>query len=159
MQHQYNNTAGNGSRSPSAQSHEADQTASSSARSVHSAQYGFHAKSVATGQLGQPNSHDLRYSPRGDNPPRHDSVQDILSVCRSPRSSQRCSKPTEVYFLVAAHDCFPPRIPGRASSGTRCCGPHEVVGTEPEEGIHFSTQCERLYDSTTVKINICGGVG
>jgi hypothetical protein len=38
---------------------------------------------------------------------------------------------------------------------------YELLGLSPwrEPISHLAAQCEALYDSTTVKINICGGVG
>jgi hypothetical protein len=71
--------------------------------------------------------------------------------------SQRCYKPTK-YILYLAHDCFPSRTPARDLE--RCAVAHSrVVGKDSVERTHLAAQCEPLYDSTTVKTNICGGVG
>jgi hypothetical protein len=71
--------------------------------------------------------------------------------------SQRCYKPTK-HILYLAHDTFPSRTPARDLERGAVAHPR-VVGKDSVAGTHFTAQCEHLYDSTTVKINIRGGVG
>jgi len=75
------------------------------------------------------------------------------AVCRV---SQPCYKPNKAYCaprtrLFSAADI-------RSRSGTRLCGPSTSCWAASVEETHFTAQCEPLYDSTTFKINICGGV-